>query len=99
MYGNMWKPNFGNVLWRKKQNEEKKDNPSIVAQCICGLDENPELVVEIGRYTLKVTETSVSLVELQKMGGSAFHYFWYIVPHCFKCRVWSEKNTLPSNFS
>ena len=44
MYGNMWKPNFGNVLWRKKQNEEKKDNPSIVAQCICGLDENPELV-------------------------------------------------------
>ena len=28
----------------KKQNEEKRDNPSIVAQCICGLDENPELV-------------------------------------------------------
>ena len=60
---------------KKKQNEEKRDNPSIVAQCICGLDENPELVVEIGRYTLKVTETSVSLVELQKMGGLAFHYF------------------------
>ena len=59
----------------KKQNEEKRHNPSIVAQCICGLDENPELVVEIGRYTLKVTETSVSLVELQKMGGLAFHYF------------------------
>ena len=35
----------------KKQNEEKKDNPSIVAQCICGLDENPELVVEIGRLS------------------------------------------------
>ena len=35
---------------KKKQNEEKRDNPSIVAQCICGLDENPELVVEIGRY-------------------------------------------------
>ena len=64
---------------KKKQNEEKRDNPSIVAPCICGLDENPELVVEIGRYTLKVTETSVSLVELQKMGGLAFHYFWYIV--------------------
>ena len=52
MYGNMWKPNFGNVSWRKKkQNEEKRDNPSIVAQCICGLDENPELVVEIGRLS------------------------------------------------
>ena len=36
---------------KKKQNEEKKDNPSIVAQCICGLDENPELVVEIGRLS------------------------------------------------
>ena len=35
---------------KKKQNEEKRDNPSIVAQRICGLDENPELVVEIGRY-------------------------------------------------
>ena len=37
------------------------------------------LITLSSRYTLKVTETSVSLVELQKMGGLAFHYFWYIV--------------------
>ena len=36
---------------KKNQNEERRDNPSIVAQCICGLDENPELVVEIGRLS------------------------------------------------